>query len=1116
MPTTYLGTIDGVGDGKTLLLRQLNKVIREQENPNHVDYTFDDFDFSDPERVTIPNPQKNTKIYFGPKLDSGHAGVRKVFYNRIHTSEFKDIRVDYDGESTLVQLLPKINEQLGLLIVPEEILDKPITPPSGDQQVLVQLEFKPESIMYYGGKEIKIGSNDPTGNSAINEFNGYMTLVFNQMVQRDNNRQQLKPLALTFDQSNIKRKTHDLVPIMHGNHAGAAARSMVPNTTAAQLGKAYPFVGFWTHPENDLIRSMDVLGNIYELQDQAEEWQYKSNVFNIDRGNYPQNLLSNPNNLRVKFAVQSVDGQVYFLGKEASSAPAVYRINHAGTVTKLSFPAARMKTLAAQEWDHLQISDVLINNNRIWVALQKAKTQYDLHGSKGRDLPSIEMFNIGSLSTGYYPLGKTSTQFGNIELTNISKLKLITPMENTTHCDAVALVENISNSVSTHFIAHFKFNPTGEYQTSVIPIDPIVSHKDMVLGMHGFELSAGQVVAKQASITQDNPILDVIQVAMPVKSEHPNQFFYDKQLKSSESYYEWGIVTYTRVGNRQAYTPWKITETKLGKEARIQPIALFEKGKKSHVFFQNGQGVIRPMFIQHASRAYFEPKFDLSATVGQNNSFVDVCPMGHGKYITPIVQSKNTPDFVLRQPSDAETAKPEVNFSFVGKDPQGKLQWFTSESDQNPLVLRRPSEVYGFMSEAPVATFSVNNELYYLNQDDLNVFKSVNKARAWYANQRIEGLLNKDLNDPGLFGKVKIKIQPQDIQEAVVLPNGVVMHLSLNRTVSVFDTQTSNPNQTKTIQESVLVKMGSVQTPSNANTITSLTFNISHEEPHPRKVIAWNTDTTQVTDVVGSYTQSGQTQVIGLENYMYNVQGTLLDYSKDIKYLGMRHWILVQDGDVTKLHFTDAVVPKKSFELHGGQGSYSSFEPEVNFGLWKYINEDANYMPYVFYGHNKVLVIEPLKNQELSLNLQTLEIPNDNGQPLKPVVMYTANRRDYWLHQKGNALFELHYNYNPVNESSEITLRKVFDTNLGALATAEIVNGCIVGVEPKLAPQSEPGADHLPSGTLIGHHCQGTTKVTRKADGQGGYTEEREDNAIDCGGTPASNVVGPDAAVGGG
>lgn len=100
----------------------------------------------------------------GPlKAHTGYYGFRTVYYNRIHVSELGAIKVPYADEQFLTQVLPKINVKYGILIKPEDVYEQIITPPAnpGDD-IILDLQFRPESLVFYGGDRIIIGTNDPS------------------------------------------------------------------------------------------------------------------------------------------------------------------------------------------------------------------------------------------------------------------------------------------------------------------------------------------------------------------------------------------------------------------------------------------------------------------------------------------------------------------------------------------------------------------------------------------------------------------------------------------------------------------------------------------------------------------------------------------------------------------------------------------------------------------------------------------------------------------------------------------------------------------------------------------------------------------------------------------
>mgnify|MGYP003610416955 FL=1 len=72
MPGFTIGTYDYGASNKQNLIVAINAA-------NNTNYTLDEFDFTDPERVTIPNPTYNSKIRLGPKAATGMIGFKVIY-----------------------------------------------------------------------------------------------------------------------------------------------------------------------------------------------------------------------------------------------------------------------------------------------------------------------------------------------------------------------------------------------------------------------------------------------------------------------------------------------------------------------------------------------------------------------------------------------------------------------------------------------------------------------------------------------------------------------------------------------------------------------------------------------------------------------------------------------------------------------------------------------------------------------------------------------------------------------------------------------------------------------------------------------------------------------------
>ena len=70
--TQELGTIDAGGDGRDVLLNVLNATYGKS-------YKLEDFDFSKPEFVLMPNPTHNSFVKLGPKAHTGYYGFKTIY-----------------------------------------------------------------------------------------------------------------------------------------------------------------------------------------------------------------------------------------------------------------------------------------------------------------------------------------------------------------------------------------------------------------------------------------------------------------------------------------------------------------------------------------------------------------------------------------------------------------------------------------------------------------------------------------------------------------------------------------------------------------------------------------------------------------------------------------------------------------------------------------------------------------------------------------------------------------------------------------------------------------------------------------------------------------------------
>lgn len=74
----------------------------------------DDFDMSTPAAYSGPRSTKTTVIYLQPKASSPNIGLATIYYNRINIGTITTLKVTKGSATTLTELLPNLNTELGL------------------------------------------------------------------------------------------------------------------------------------------------------------------------------------------------------------------------------------------------------------------------------------------------------------------------------------------------------------------------------------------------------------------------------------------------------------------------------------------------------------------------------------------------------------------------------------------------------------------------------------------------------------------------------------------------------------------------------------------------------------------------------------------------------------------------------------------------------------------------------------------------------------------------------------------------------------------------------------------------------------------------------------------
>ena len=1122
MSNINLGTINGSGDGKELLLAAINRKTGR-------DYTLRDFEFGEPEAVTdVPTPTHNTSIKFGPKLDSGYYGVRTVYYNRIHASELGGIIVPYDGETRLIQLLGKINEKYGILITADDVEDTLVQGVVGSQ-VGVTLEFKPSSLIFYSSTQIQLGTNDPTGDtSLIMPFDPTMVLFFDNGSSTSGVTTSLlsnEPYKLssmfTRTLSNDATRFRDTLlsesfntPQRDGTYLDRlniewSGKDLV-------LKKHALIAGTWYDSSANALSMMTRYGDVYKLKNDASSWQFVENVFDIVNSSI-SDFTTYAKRSCIRALAQGQNDDVYIVASRPGEEWKLLKKESGGFWQEIDVTGKSAGVLlTSTDQERLFVSDAIVSDGKLWTLI----TSDHIYSAAPQVMrsPSVEIIDLATgvftrhVLTNITIAGSVITNTNDLNY-NSNSYKFVTPPDGYPHVDVMAVGQSkVSGNI---FAVAWRYSSVSGYDAEILPI----TNSDEFAGFTGglplekIDIAAEQVAlsATKANLVKDsgnepslNHYLEVVYINCLVPSEGVSQHFLNDRVKSSEGFYKYGVMAASAVTTRAFRSVWSYKNIALSGEA-LPHFNICSGSKRTIGIYQSDYAWLRIGASQ--SQEYLKETFDLKPSLilssGMMEGNTELVQLGVSKPMAFSISERTDVTYNLRSLDTVTNAK-QVAYSFIAKEGTA-IKWFYNHSETISTLL--PKRV----SSTPLAVFGTTPALVAARGDDVLVvssqgygsFVSSDRGVSWKEGTgcgcNYDG---SNLPDNTIAGRHQLKLNYTNFNEASLFNDFLVAELKWNAPLKVFDVSQSSVNHEVVLEDNILLRTGGLLDKNfESGKLYNGKFNLLSRSS-PRKVIAWDSDPNGIVEALGYHDEdrAGLELPERIDYYMFGIKGNLLDFSRDVKYLNVNHWLLVVQDGVYKLHFTDAVAPTKTIELFGGTGIFSNFKPEVSFHLWDYIDDAVSYCPYVFYGAKKVLLLERLKQDStFDVSQHNLSIPGDNGNELKPVRMYTANRRDYFFTQKGNGIFKILYTWDYQTETSTVTLQKVIDLSTSALMNIEPVSGCFTGTDVRSLPMEGLIPDMLPHGTYLGWYCDGFDKVTRYADGNNGYYEERLQSSKECG-----------------
>lgn len=133
-------------DPKIKIMAVYNKLREDASNPT---LDIEDYNFGLPEPYSGPRSPKNTRIKLTPKPSTGIYGYILLYYNRIDLSTLTGFSVEKGSATTVLGLLPAINEEMGVELEPTDVEEAPLGTGTS-----FTLTASPQNMIFIGSTEI--------------------------------------------------------------------------------------------------------------------------------------------------------------------------------------------------------------------------------------------------------------------------------------------------------------------------------------------------------------------------------------------------------------------------------------------------------------------------------------------------------------------------------------------------------------------------------------------------------------------------------------------------------------------------------------------------------------------------------------------------------------------------------------------------------------------------------------------------------------------------------------------------------------------------------------------------------------------------------------------------
>lgn len=1086
MPGFTVGTYDVGADNKANLIAAINA-------KNGTDYSLDEYAFTDPKRVTIPQPQFNTSIKLGPLAATGKIGFKTIYYNRIHADEIGPLKITWQNEQYLTELLPRLSEKYGIAITPDDVYEQVIVPPTPPEtEVSLTLNFKETSVAYYGGSVIVLGGNDPSLEFETPEvlpFKNDLVFFVNNFTKTKKGYYYLESSVLGIASDRLRSRTMNVT-----NLDTAPYVSIVKNTYTEEqvknLEQYLPFVFSWTVGDSKTVRGVNIYGDVVEINETSNLLEKKSSVVSVNPLSQAD-LTNARTRILVREGTQAADGSIYFLVGDPATATVklMKSTDYGDNFTEVIVDKVNRAAFNYADWEDVVIHDLMMIDNKLSILVTNPNT-YGVHPSKPSNGPAVEEYNLSNGTSDYFPINPefvTNTNF-SLVFNKESNIRFVTPETSEAILDVVAIAR--TSHTLERVVAYFHRKDALEYTAEVL------GAKYLDHAINGF-------AAWSKPLVKDNTgkFVSIELLTYVPATKMDDYFLVETGVRGENFDMGHGIVTISGIRKDDRIGGWSDNFLDLQGGTAPRYVTVTDNGKRNHYVFSGGNGIFRTKYSESTANVYV-PSLVKVFDAGSHPGFNVECDIGNGTFVTPEVIENPLFVPVYNDYPDGESLKPSIGFSFVAKNKVTNQRiWLVSPNDSTALQERTFSDEYRLIGKIPVAVYSDAAQNIYAVTEYQGIYKSSDQGNSWTDFSAMKGYYS----NPNYIGKAIIDYKPQDFKSLSVQGDITYLEVNPDRILEVFKIDDLDPDYSLHLEDKVIYRIDATK-PSGDDEINSayITTSLnSTSEFSPRKTISWDTDHNNNIRALVKFTEEGVESTLDQLQLPAAIVDKVDQVYSDVGFFDLKAVAITSDPtDGAELFLVQEDDNLVRFGLQfSDTPDFPNFSPKYILPLWDGNDSGLSYTPIIVTSDQfDVLILERdgLAGGNMTINIQTLTVPNDNTKPLQWLPMFSSNRRDRFVFQEDNGIFRVTYTWDGANTRSVIGLVKIFDTS--TLNISEVYSGCEYNL-PNVTPYDESEIGPWPAyGTVLANDCKDYNKRNKIADGFGGYFwKVVEVNSADCG-----------------